>query len=247
MFRDIYVPPENRIDNILAGTFWVRSPKLMGMMKGDLNELCTCLESNPKAKLLFEKDILSITQNQFKKALENTLGLSNGKSAEEFNSNNQIFNDTNRGWSITFDCGNTRKIEVNPRREKGQVFSDFQKLEKDLENLSPDTQEKIKKFCRGFCTQGMFALSPPIFSGVIFSDHIPHVTAKFEKGNKIIVSVVGEVSQNTTYWRDTNIFQIPTTSKYEFSYEYNLEDGSGTNVKVETFEQDFEVQKLEFH
>lgn len=249
LVRDFYVPVENRCDEnfnqILAGTFWVLSPELMEMAKGDLNKLCVCLNRNPEARQLFKKNILSINQNQFQTALENTLGLPTENFSATFNSDNQIFKDTNRSWSITFDCGDTGKIEVNPRREAGQGVSDFQQLEKDLEKLPTDTQEKIKKFCRGFCAQGMLALHPPILSGAIFPNHAPHITAKFEEGNKIIVSVVGKVSQKVISQIGDHPFQIPTTGKYEFSYEYNLEDGSGTNVKVKNFKQDFDVQKLE--
>ena len=249
LVHDFYVPAENRCDEnfnqILAGTFWVLSPELMEMAKGDLNELCVCLDKDPEARSLFERDILSINQNQFQTALEKTLGLPTENFSATFNSDNQIFKDTNRSWSITFDCGNTGKIEVNPRRETGQGDSDFQKLEENLKALPTDTQEKIKKFCQRFCAQGMLAISHPILSGTIFPNHAPHITAKFEEGNKIIVSVVGEVSQNMISQIGDHGFQIPTTGKYEFSYEYNLEDGSGTNVKVKNFKQNFDVQKLE--
>lgn len=235
-------------NSIQTGLFWILSPKLMALAKGDMENIPNLLKQNETARDLFAKEILSVTKEQLQESVSKNLQ-AKGKIDPNFLANNAIFKDTERGYAISFVLGNGQKIDINPghgMKAKDEIFED---LKNQLNQQPKEMSEKIKKFCRGFSSQGIFSALHPFLPWIIqFAGNThPEFTVKFFDEGKISVSVKvrGEAEVGRDYMLTaTTLLRIPTETNCEFSFDYNLEDGSGKNVQVKNFQQMFHMNRL---
>lgn len=235
-------------DTYRNGLYWVLSPKLMALAQGQVDNIPNLLQNNQTARELFEKNILSITKEQLQKSLNYSLQSKNH--IANFDPSNVIFADINRGYTISFAFENGKKIELNSSHESGkgvQYFFDI--LNDELGKLAPEDAEKIKKFCRGFSSQGVFCISHPFLPDItnIAGDHRPNTEVTFSNAEEVSVKTKtqGLLPNASLGFSPTVMLTIPTQTESEFSFNYNLEDASMTNAHIQKFEQHFHMEEMD--
>lgn len=236
--------PNLDYESIQKGLYWVLSPKLMALAGGEISNILDLLKNNGRARTLFKEEVLSVTEEQLQKCLSTSLK-EKVDIAKKFSPGNSVFGDINRGYAISFTFRDGKTIAINPDHENGD--NGFEALNRQLQGRD---RTNIEQFCRGFCSQGVFAAHHPFVPDVIhFEGNVhPNINVAFLDGEKVSVTVKVEGEGSPNYLLDCKTFPlpIPTETKCEFSFYYNMEDGSGTNVQVQKFEQHFDMDGIIF-
>ena len=187
MVQDVF---NQKYDSNLNGLYWVLFPEIMTLAKGKIENIPHVLKNNKTARDTFEKNILTVTQEQFQESLNVSLQKP-GEKPTDFSSKNQLFADINRGYSISFDFGNGHSIEVNPNHEldKSPAYF-FESLKDQLKNLTHEEAQKIREFCQGFPSQGMFSSDHPFMPFLIQTsgDHHPTISVTFNQAGECRVN-----------------------------------------------------------
>ena len=151
------------------------------------------------------------------------------------------FKDIARGYTYTFSFADSKELEINP--------GNYTSLNDLVENahLSPAEKEKLGLFLIGFQSQGVFALHHPRFPGYIdiAGDRHPNIFVDFTTSSPhITVNTQGippdELSQHRQPYIDPEsnaIVSVIVGSTCEFSFDYNLDTGAGSNLELTAFKQ----------
>ena len=219
----------------------------MAMAGGDAKNIPQLLKTNPEAKELFKKEILTITKDELEVILIQNL-TRQGSIEKEFSANNQIFQDVMRGYAITFEFEGKDPIKLNPGHVCAESNIFHLELEKQLKEIGEEDAKKIKIFCRSFPTQGVFAGVHP--HGCLFVQicgDLTTFTVNFPASGKPTVNVITQGGRQAGYAFEGVPMHIPTETNCEFSFDYDLDNGSGTNIQIKKFEQNFKMNELFVH
>lgn len=224
----------------LRGLYWILAPELMSLADGDMEKIPGLINNNTTAKQIFEKNILSVTTEQFQESLETNLV--RGDSKSKFNQYCPICEDLDRGYAIIFRIGD-KEISINPSHEKKGVNS-FETLQEQLKTLCEEDAEQIRNFCQIFSSQGVFANAHPYGLDMIHAEGnaCPTIEVTFSN-DKVSVNVKSEGLSSKEYLLEGHLIPIPTETKCEFSFDYNIENGIGSNVQIHKFKQTFSEEQ----
>ncbi|MGX8716925.1 MAG: hypothetical protein ACSW8C_02960 [bacterium] len=194
------------------------------------------LKEYPDVKAFLEQKVLPILKEEVLAGLTENLGQKASKKDSKFQPSNQIFSDLGRNFQGIFHIGN-KTIEIGPFESESGYELAFEKLKEEISDLPPELQEKVHEFCKGFPTQGVFALKHPRVNGYGKIDCArPQLEVLFEDKGLVHVKVSSENGKgNQLYWDDTarnTIYPEITTPICKFEFDYHPEDGSSSNIQL---------------
>ena len=221
--------------------------KVLGMQTPEninsATELYCCLidpqllKTSPDIKTFLEQVVLPISKEEVQAELEKNLGKASKSMATAFSSQNQIFKDLERNYTLTLHVDdNALNVNVPKSARKEETLDGeiaFEALKTSIAFLPEEQQEKVKEFCKNFPTQGVVRVDNPLLGGfpARIDGHKIHLDVHVsERSTHVVVTTGGKEAIEVAY--PGGIMTDTVTPVCKFEFDYHPEDGSSSNVKV---------------